>query len=129
MRGGSSPPRWPPSSGSRCSAPRGRPRLNGCRRLLESRLRDLQLRDAARADVRRRVPAADARDLHDVTGVRGVDELIAADVDADVTQTVEEDKVAGLEVASADRNADVPLRAGVVRQRGADLRIDVRHEP
>ncbi len=57
--------------------------------------------DATRADVRRGVPRlAEARDLDDVAGVRRVDELAAADVDADVAEAVEEDEVAWLELVA-----------------------------
>ena len=57
------------------------------------------LQDAAGADEARRVRAAQRRDLHDVAGVRRVDEVPAADVDPDVAEPVEEDEVAGLELA------------------------------
>ena len=60
--------------------------------------------------------------------MRRVDELAAADVDADVAEAVEEDEVAGLEIAARHRHAHVPLGARVVRKRDADLRVDVRHE-
>src|SRR3954451_8566783 len=54
--------------------------------------------EPASADVGRRVPAAEARDLDHVTGVRRVDELSAPDVDPFVAEPVEEDEVAGLEL-------------------------------
>ena len=74
------------------------------------RLSTALLQDPAGADVGRRVPAGHARDLHDVAGVRRVDELAAADVDADVAETVEEDEVAGLELVAAR-----PVRPAVLR--------------
>src|SRR6266513_1455995 len=70
--------------------------------------------DAARPDVCRGVPARDAGDLDDVAGVRRVDEGVAADVDADVAEPVEEDQVARLEVAARDRAAHAVLRVGAV---------------
>src|SRR5439155_25342126 len=53
--------------------------------------------NSATAGERRRVPAAEAGDLDDVSGMRRVDELAAADVDPDVARAGEEDEVAGLE--------------------------------
>ena len=46
----------------------------------------------------------------------------------DVAEAVEEDEVAGLELVARDRRAHAPLRAGVVRQRDADLRVHVHRE-
>jgi hypothetical protein len=57
-----------------------------------------------------------------------VDELAAADVDADVAETVEEDEVAGLEIRLRDRDADAVLRVARVRQADAHLAVDVHHE-
>ena len=66
-----------------------------------------RVRGRRRAHVRRRVPGVvEARDLHDVAGVRRVDELAAADVDADVAEPVEEHEVAGLELIARDVRAD-----------------------
>src|SRR6266480_1997595 len=48
--------------------------------------------NAAGADVGGVVPAGEWRDLDDIAGVRSVDELSAADVDADVAEAVEEDE-------------------------------------
>ena len=63
-----------------------------------------------------RVPGVgEARDLDDVARVRRVDELAAADVDADVAEPVEEDEVARLELRRA-RPASPPRTA---RRRGA----------
>ena len=45
---------------------------------------------------------AEAGDLDDVTRVRGVDELAAADVHAHVAEAVEEDEVAGLRARSRE---------------------------
>ena len=86
---------------------------------------DLFLENPAGADEARRVGTAERRDLHDVAGVRGVDEVPAADVDPDVTEPVEEDEVAGLEIAHRDRHAGAVLRVARVRQRDAHLRVDV----
>jgi serine/threonine-protein kinase RsbW len=52
--------------------------------------------EATAADPGVGVPACDRRDLHDVAGVRRMDELVAADVDPDVAEAVEEHEVAGL---------------------------------
>ena len=88
-----------------------------------------ELEDAAGADVGRRVPAlVEARDLDDVAGVRGVHELAAADVDADVAEPVEEDEVARLQLVLRDRRAHAVLRVGRVRQRDADCREGVDDE-
>ena len=46
----------------------------------------------------------------------------------DVTEPVEEDEVAGLELVPRDRDAVVVLVGGVVWQRDAELRVDVHHE-
>ena len=48
-----------------------------------------------------RTSLVEAGDLHDVAGVRRVDELAAADVDADVAEAVEEDEVARLQLVAA----------------------------
>ncbi len=58
-----------------------------------------------------------------------MDELAIADVDADMTEPVEEDEVAGLELVARHRDAVVELVGSVVRQRDADLRVDEHHEP
>src|SRR5436305_12250230 len=68
-------------------------------------------RDAPRADIGVGVPPADAADLDHVPAMRRMDELIAADVETDVAEAVEEDEVARLEVAAGDRDAHVPLGA------------------
>src|ERR671919_236521 len=72
--------------------------------------------------------ATEGRDLHDIARVRGVDELVAADVDAHVPQTVEEDEVAGLDLVAGHVRAVVPDRGGVVRKRNPDLRVDEADE-
>ena len=91
---------------------------------------DASAGNAASAVVRRGVPGlAERGDLHDVARVRRVDELPAADVEPDVAETVEEDEVTGLKVVARHRDADVPLRAGVVRKADADLAVDVGDEP
>src|SRR3954447_20655429 len=81
-----------------------------------------------RADVGVGEPAAQAGDLDDVARVRSVDDLVAADVDALVGEAVEEDEVAGLELAARDRSSVAVLRGGVVRQRDPELRVDVHDE-
>ena len=78
-----------------------------------------RLQDAARADEARRVRAAQRRDLHDVARVRRVDEGPAAGVDTHVSQPVEEDEVAGLELVERDRDTGPVLRVARVRQRHA----------
>jgi hypothetical protein len=55
-----------------------------------------------------------------------MDELPAADVDADVSEPVEEDEIAGLELGGRDRSGRVPLGHGVVRERHAELRVTDR---
>src|SRR5438874_10935458 len=60
--------------------------------------------------------------------MRRVDELAAADVDPHVPEPVEEDEVAGLQVAGRDGDADAPLRARVVRKADAHLPVHVRDE-
>src|SRR5436190_21698337 len=57
--------------------------------------------------------------------MRSVDELAAADVDADVAGACEEDEVAGLELADRYRRAHRKLRVRAVRHRDADLREGV----
>src|SRR4029077_7131800 len=87
------------------------------------------------ADVAERVARlVQARDLHDVAGVRRVDELAVANVDADVAgaawSRVEEHQIARSEVVGReDARALAPLRAAVVREVDAELRVDVHHEP
>ena len=88
-------------------------------------------RDPAGADVRVGVPAGERADLHDVAGVRRVDELSAADVDPDVAEPVEEDEVAGLQVAARDRRR--PCSTGrpcsaAARRRPARRRTSTRPE-
>src|SRR4051812_21353834 len=60
--------------------------------------------------------------------MRRVDEDSAADVDTDVVEVVEEHQVAGGEVAARHMRAGVPLRAGVVGQRDAELPVDVHDQ-
>src|SRR4029077_16746207 len=87
----------------------------------------LELEPAA-ADERRRVPAAQRGDLDPVARVGRVNERATADVDADVPEAVEEDEVSRLELAHRDRAAVAVLRVRAVRERDADLRVDVHHE-
>src|SRR5215813_6434729 len=80
---------------------------DGCIHSHHERLFGLRAaQDAACARVTRGVPAAEAVDAHAAAGVRRVDETAAPDVDADVADAVEEDKVAGLERAPADMQSD-----------------------
>ena len=84
--------------------------------------------EAAGADVRRRVPAGEARDLDHVAGVRCVDEAAAADVDPDVAEPVEEDEVAGLRARPARpacRSRTARPRCAAATRRSAE---DVHHE-
>ena len=87
----------------RLRADGGRGRASGCASTAAPRFAAMRLGRglgellAARADVGRRVPAGQRRDLHDVAGVRRVDQLVPADVDPDVAEAVEEDEVAGLQ--------------------------------
>src|SRR5262245_31887073 len=73
------------------------------------------LGNSPRADERGRVPGlAHAGDLHHVARVWRVDELSVADVDPHVSQPVEEDEIAGLELVDRDRDAVVVLGGRVV---------------
>src|SRR5207248_1503933 len=74
------------------------------------------------------VPPGQARNLDHIARVRGVDEVAAADVDADVAEPVEENEIARLELAARNGRPVAVLRRGVVRQRDADLREHVHHE-
>src|SRR3712207_5767112 len=60
--------------------------------------------------------------------MRRVDELPTADVDPVVAEPVEEDEVAWREVRARDGAPVAVLHRRVVRQRDADLRIDVHDE-
>ena len=105
-----------------------RGRLQGCAppqagisrriRLLPNPAWRARSENALGAVVRRCVPGVvEARDLHDVAGVRGVDELASADVDPHVPEAVEEHEVARLEVVPRDGDADrAVLHRRVVRQ-------------
>ena len=86
---------------------------------------------ASRRRTRRRTSAGEAVDPHDGAGVRRVDELVVADVDPDVAEAGEEDEVSGLKLRAGrvDGVRVVVLRHGVVRERDAELRVDVHHEP
>src|SRR5262249_49798341 len=89
-----------------------------------------QLDDSAGADVGGRVPAVRAAPgPDDVAGVRGVDELPAADVDPDVPEAVEEDEVAGLQLVARHGYPVAVLRRRMVRQGDAHLGEDVHDEP
>src|SRR5437899_3643632 len=75
----------------------------------------------------------EARDLHDIAGVRRLDELVVADVDPFVLRPerrvlVEEDEIAGPQLIAGEPQAFVVLRAGVVGQADAQLLVDVHRE-
>ena len=72
---------------------------------------------AARAVEAARVPAVHRVDGDARAGMRRVDELVVADVQADVPEAVEEDEVAGLEAGAGHVAAEAELRDRVVRQR------------
>src|SRR6185437_299808 len=61
--------------------------------------------------------AGDRSDLHGGTAVRRVNDLVVADVDADVAQTVVEHQVPGHELAARNVAYLAPLLRRVVRQR------------
>ena len=86
--------------------------------------------DALGAVVLGSVRAAEAVDPDDGAGVRRVDEVSTAHIDPDVAEPVEEDEVAGLELAPRHRDGIrvAPLRDGVVRQRDPDLGVRVHDE-
>src|SRR2546421_12635693 len=50
-----------------------------------------------------------ARELHDRTGVRRMDDLVAADKDADVSQSVVEHQIARSQVTATDVSDGAPL--------------------
>src|SRR5438270_529661 len=87
--------------------------------------------DADGALVLGRIPGVrQARDLDDGARVRRVDELAAADVDADVADVgLEEHEVAGLEVAVRHVRTGVPLRPRVVVKGDAELGVHPHREP
>src|SRR5262249_36134479 len=85
--------------------------------------------EAPRRVERRRVVAAERRDLHDVAGVWRMDELAAADVDPDMAGAGEEDEVTRLELADRHRRPHTSLCIAAVGQRDADLSEDVHDEP
>jgi MFS family permease len=98
------------------------PRAIRASRDAESRATGLE---PASPDVGRGVPARHRGDFDDVAGVRAVDEAAATDVDAVVAQAVEEDQVAGLQLAAVDGGAMAVLGGGVVWEGDAELRVDV----
>src|SRR5205085_6769157 len=80
------------------------------------------------ADVARRVAElGEARDLHDVARVRGLDEPAAPDVDPDVAGAeragLEEDEVPGRELLEGHGRALVVLRAAEVEEVDAELPV------
>src|SRR5262245_8711859 len=90
------------------------PSSTGSARSLPGDLRR-RLQNPPGADPARGVPrVVDARDLDDVSGMRRMDELAAADVDPDVPEPVEENEVARLELVARDRDSVVELRRRVV---------------
>src|SRR5690348_5965280 len=60
--------------------------------------------------------------------MRRMDELAAADVDADVTRTCEEEEVARLELAHRNGRPHPDLGVRTVWKRDPDLGVDVHHE-
>ncbi len=82
--------------------------------------------EAAGADVR--AVLGEARDPDDVTRVRRVDELAAADVDPDVAEPAEEDEVAGGQLFVRDRRSHAVLGRSVMWEIDAHLRVDVARE-
>src|SRR5262245_4413167 len=83
----------------------------------------------SRADPVRAIPiVVEAGDRHVLAGLPRVDEASVADVDPVVPEPVEEDEIAGREAVARDRRAQLVLRRRVVRQRDADLRVDVAYE-
>jgi hypothetical protein len=85
--------------------------------------------EPAGADPGRVVPAAEARDLDDVTGVRRMDEGAAADVNPVVSEPIEEHEITRLQLAAIDWCAVGVLRRCVMREGHTDLRVDIHHEP
>ena len=84
---------------------------------------------AASTDPGRVIPGTvQTGDLDHITGVGGVDELVIADINADVTEPVEEDKVARLQLVARNRRPVVVLRCRMVGQADAVLAKDIRNE-
>src|SRR5581483_5049769 len=81
-----------------------------------------------RAVVAARVPAGQRVDLDAGPRVRSVDEAAVADVDADVSATVEEDEVAGPQPRARHAAADGEVGVGAVRQVDTEVRVDEAHE-
>src|SRR5712691_12566589 len=76
-----------------------------------------------------RVPVlGQRRHLDDRARMRRVDEAAVADVDADVADSVEEEKVPGLEGPQADAPADAELRVRGVGKADADACVDPARE-
>ena len=97
MRGPAPRPRRPRGPPLRSPSPRT------CAWALSGRL------EAAAADPGGGVPGVgEARDLDDVAGVRRVDELAAADVDAGMAEPVEEDEIAGPGAGSRETGMPMP---------------------
>ena len=75
------------------------------------------------------VPAADRLDRDARAGVRRVDEPPPADVEADVAEAVEEDKVARAQRLRATTRRPMPNCAPeLVRQRDPEVRVDEARE-
>ena len=77
------------------------------------------------------VRLVEARDLHDIAGVRRLQEPPPAEVHADVVDVsvvLEEDEVARHEVGTVDRNPDVDLVVRHARDRDARVRVRPLHE-
>src|ERR1041385_6916841 len=86
------------------------------------------LRDAPGAVVGAGVPAGQRIDRNAGTGVGRVDEPPAAQVQADVSEAVEEEEVPGREAAERHALADLILRRRIVRQLHAEVLVHVAGE-
>ena len=73
-------------------------------------------------------PRCEALDRDPLAALRRMDHPAVTDVEADVAEPVEEDEVAGLQVAAVDRPAVGVLGGGVVRQPDPELLVDVGDE-
>jgi hypothetical protein len=69
-----------------------------------------------------------ARNTDALARPSGVDEAPLTDIDAVVPEAVKKYQVARLEAVAGDRGPVLVLHRGVVRERDADLSVDVPHE-
>src|SRR3954451_23942526 len=74
------------------------------------------------------VAGVDGADADRLAGPGSVDHHVAAEVDAIVASAVHDDDVAGQSRGCGDRRAARPLAGGRVRQRDAELGVDVLNE-